>query len=283
MTRLEWELAGMTDGQGRLDRPVAYTELWVPDTVRLVEHAGGEWLEWQWPATALPRRAPSGQELLTRFVALAAAPAERIRQFAARWGVLGLCAGHKGPDRNDVDPTTMLPGSHDPAVIWCPSAPSAAGAGGCELLARWRDFAAAARSVLNVAARLRVGQPVQAGDWEGVWPPWVELAGERPTSRQRWNVMGQVVDYWLRMARVRFGARGRDGGGVQAVVGGGGLFGALAVQLLVAVSGAGGLLICEECGLPFVPRRRYQKYCKDCGIRAAWRRASASYRLRRRP
>src|SRR6516165_6411023 len=92
--------------------------------------------------------------------------------------------------------------------------------------------------------------------------------------------MGQILDYWLRTARVRFSARGRDGGGVQAVVGGGGLFGALAVQLLVAVSGAGGLLICEECGLPFVPRRRRdQKYCEDCGIRAAWRRASERYRL----
>jgi hypothetical protein len=65
---------------------------------------------------------------------------------------------------------------------------------------------------------------------------------------------------------------------------GGGLFGALAVQLLQAVGYPDALAICDGCGKPFVPTMRpspnRRSYCKDCGRRAALRDAARRYRDR---
>ena len=62
------------------------------------------------------------------------------------------------------------------------------------------------------------------------------------------------------------------------------LFGALAVQLLMAVSRTGGLAICSGCGAPYVPKRRpnprRRRYCPQCGLKAAWRDAQAAQRRR---
>jgi len=66
-------------------------------------------------------------------------------------------------------------------------------------------------------------------------------------------------------------------------LGGYGLIGALAVQLLFDCSRTDGLAVCTSCGTPFLPgprrpRRDRNIYCSDCGIKAATRDAAARYR-----
>ncbi len=60
------------------------------------------------------------------------------------------------------------------------------------------------------------------------------------------------------------------------------LFAAIALQLVAALNGANGLGFCAECGQLYLLRRRpgprESSYCPECGIKAAWRRASRKHR-----
>lgn len=62
------------------------------------------------------------------------------------------------------------------------------------------------------------------------------------------------------------------------------LFGNLALQLLMAVSNSSGFAICSACGQPYTPRRsparNRLRYCKACGMRAAWRLAQRKRRAK---
>src|SRR2546427_6276970 len=57
--------------------------------------------------------------------------------------------------------------------------------------------------------------------------------------------------------------------------GGNGLFGALVVQLKQAICLGEGQFTCQACGLPEYrtgrKNGRFYKYCRDCGIKGAWR------------
>jgi len=96
------------------------------------------------------------------------------------------------------------------------------------------------------------------------------------------QVFGEVLNFWLEMAAVR--PRMDWSGSKPAVqLGGHGLIGALAVQLLFDCSRTDGLAVCTSCGTPFLPgprrpRRDRNVYCSDCGLKAATRDASARYR-----
>jgi hypothetical protein len=60
------------------------------------------------------------------------------------------------------------------------------------------------------------------------------------------------------------------------VVGFRSLFGALVLQLVLAITESRGLTICLGCGEPFFPQRNW-KYCNRCGRKAAMRAASKRY------
>ena len=96
------------------------------------------------------------------------------------------------------------------------------------------------------------------------------------------QLLGEVLNYWLELAGV---LPRLDWSGTKPVVqlGGRGLIGAVAVQLLFDCSRTDGLVVCTSCGTPFLPgprrpRRDRNIYCSDCGIKAATRDASARYR-----
>lgn len=96
------------------------------------------------------------------------------------------------------------------------------------------------------------------------------------------QLLGEVLNYWLELAGVR---PRLDWSTAKPAVqlGGYGLIGALAVQLLFDCSRTDGLVVCTSCGTPFLPgprrpRRDRNIYCSDCGIKAATRDAAARYR-----
>jgi hypothetical protein len=96
------------------------------------------------------------------------------------------------------------------------------------------------------------------------------------------RLLGEVLNYWLELAGVR---PRLDWSTAKPAVqlGGYGLIGALAVQLLFDCSRTDGLAVCTSCGTPFLPgprrpRRDRNIYCSDCGIKAASRDAAARYR-----
>jgi DNA-directed RNA polymerase subunit RPC12/RpoP len=96
------------------------------------------------------------------------------------------------------------------------------------------------------------------------------------------QLLGEVLNYWLELAGVRPRLDWRSAKpAVQ--LGGYGLIGALAVQLLFDCSRTDGLAVCTSCGTPFLPgprrpRRDRNIYCSDCGIKAASRDAATRYR-----
>jgi len=102
-----------------------------------------------------------------------------------------------------------------------------------------------------------------------------------PVEFQR-QLFGEVLNYWLELAGVR--PRMEWNATKPAVkLGGHGLIGALAVQLLFDCSRTAGLPVCTSCGTPFLPgprrpRRDRNIYCSDCGLKAASRDAAARYR-----
>src|SRR6266542_6970364 len=96
------------------------------------------------------------------------------------------------------------------------------------------------------------------------------------------DVLSEVLNYWLTVATVRPRLHW-SGGKPEIQLGGGGLFGALAVQLLFECARTDGLAVCTSCGTPFLPaarrpRRDHNAYCSDCGLKAAQRDAAARYR-----
>ncbi len=73
-----------------------------------------------------------------------------------------------------------------------------------------------------------------------------------------------------------------DGAKLLVRLGGYGLYGALAIQLMFNVCRTDGLAVCTSCGTPYLPSRKPRRdrnsYCAECGRKAAVRDAAARYR-----
>jgi transposase-like protein len=170
------------------------------------------------------------------------------------------------------------------------------GPGGWEPIKSWRNFSRQAGALLRLAARLhrdRVGQNEDIStvisttpqSLKRLYPAVFEQPGET-VDQQRAFVAACIREWlWLGSVRLDFkwyghGARIEFGGfGLHY-----GLFGALAVQLILAIGGSDGVVFCSGCGKAYLPKRRpksrQRNYCADCGRRAALRDAATAYRRR---
>lgn len=291
--RVQWELAGLTDPRGRVDRPlpIPSTGLFVPESIEVV----GPSLVYRW---GNGKQVAPGPGLLGDFVELHKKPDSEILGYARRWGVFGqVCADH------------WLPASHREDV--CSPIASADEAGetpgtGSEPLEFWRCWSWQARALLNIASSLHCDERGNAEDWAAIlwwaWQidpkhaEWRELseAAQRAallesadyfgqTVRQQRDSLAAVVSTWLYHARVRpwFGW-GPDGPSLEFNTGGR-LYGELGLQLALAAAGADALTTCASCGRTFPrdhrPGRR-RRYCQTCGTRARWRLAQARHAAR---
>jgi hypothetical protein len=272
----EWTDAGR--GEGRVNRPAPRPTWSVPPEVEL----DGEWLVFGRPVRALgrgkrvlqKRKVRAGTRLLTEFVMLGDAPAHRILEFARRYGPFGFCKHgdltHRlGPEGCGPD---LLASDAREAVQFR------------EAVESWRGVAGHARALLDLAAQLFKGK-VEPTTLARLNPQLLSSARLlKAARREPAPFVAYGLELWLRFFQVRpratYNPRRRR---FEAQIGGSpALPGALALQLMRAMTRSVGIAICSACGKPFPPARRpnpnRSTYCKDCGIRAAWREAQARRR-----
>jgi hypothetical protein len=226
--------------------------------------------------------------LLFDFVALAEAPAAQIEAYAKQWGVLGLCChgvptgrayGFHLADLEQRHHRVPLPPSasfvqrladeklkaipEDPPISVLPGQ-LVCGATRREPLERWRTLARVFDGHLDNIERL-LNNPQSAPYVVAHLNDFAATFGHlRPVVVQAGS------SYTLRLA------------GSLAMAG---LAAALAYQLMIAVTGGNGWLICAECGKWFEsgvwrsPDRA--AYCQKCGRAAAMRAASRNYYKRK--
>ena len=262
-----WMVAGMTRGDsGSLDRPLPDAGVW---HIPAEAVAFGGLLQWRrLGLRSQPTANGSEPNMLEAFIRLANAQDDSVARFALRWGVLR-------------DGEWLLEGS--------------------EPLAEWRAVAEHFAAVMDVAARLRIGDAVDPERWARLGRTGLVdvelLAGpdgepEVRLRHQLWplspfarqcsppEAVGYIVSGWLRRSAVGLGLSWTDR--PQVVLVPRSLLGGLALQLAFAVSGADGLALCSSCGRPFTPKRRpaagRRAYCPTCGVRAARRDAQRDYR-----
>ena len=239
--------------------------------------------------------------LLEEFIELADASPSHIQAFARRWGMLGLCAKHDLPYiHSAVAPADerCLPRFYDSSleVIWEP-------------IGVWRALARELRALLTIAGMVLAdpGQTTRAELWEDVplWPiylrlwqvslaPAFQVAGPevppwtRPIADQR-SLLLEMVSEWVRATDIGPTIKWRDSS-VSIELGGFGLMGGIAVQLLFAVARTPRVATCAQChlvkpvpGHRMGPRGEQDWYCNECGGRqAAQRAAERRYQQRQR-
>jgi len=236
--------------------------------------------------------------LLERFTQLAEEGSEGggrdVLQFARKYGVLYLCRRHD------------LPSSH--RALTKPSN-AELNLGGlfarcglrvtsdgfyAESIAMWRGYAKQARAILNVTVALKNGKAGDNEDWEMLAKQVGSVVDEKddkgeittiivlPTGEwERRIVLSNAVNHWLSPGQVRpVFYLTEDGPLIQ--IGNRTVFGALGLQLMLAVSQTQGLASCTSCGIFYTPSRKpnpnRNSYCPTCGLSAAQRNASEKYR-----
>lgn len=281
MTNLEsWDWVALGDEEGRVDCPAAVPTWSAAPEVEL----DGQWLLFRYPIRTLRpgrrglqyRKVEAAGTLLTEFVTLDEAPAKRILDYARRYGRFGFC--------RHGDPSHRLRPEGCAADVFTRGAGQSAVR---EELQWWRNLAGHARALLNAAAQLSKGR-VDDVTLARLNPQLcfsslrLKAARRDPApfvayGMELWLLFFQVrprVSYNPR--RKRFEIR---------IVGAPPLPGALALQIMLAVTRSAGVAVCSSCGKPFAPFRRPNSnrnaYCDACGIRAAWREAQARRRARK--
>jgi hypothetical protein len=228
------------------------------------------------------------------FLELGEAPDASILEFASAWGwfdsrILSRLAEFLlQPGYQPVSGTTigfMLRSEHR------------------ERLGLWRDRSDQARALVSVAASLRGGNLGRLEDWHRLFPnhagdeaPWRRVSEmqhpvhqlfwrneERSVARQR---MRDFINRWLAEADVRPKLEIMHADRQSVALGGNGLLGALAVQLLYTVCRTHGLETCSACGAAFTRNRRpaegRRRYCQDCADDGAALRDASRAHARRR-
>ncbi len=282
MTDFDLVNSGVKDREtGRLGRPLPMDFLVIPERIELAEGN----LVYRNPLDGTYRRLPPGQDLLTPFIQLAQSNPAAVLHFARSHGVLFLCE-HGLPATHDPEPMTKLP-MEDPEERWC-EGNILVGGWNEEPVSTWQYFARSARAVINIAANLHQGRCGRPEDWatlherEGLYVlhwPLEDIESE-------WNNLCEVVNQWLAFGNVRPRLRVEPPKRSPSMRLGGYLFGALAVQLMSAVTRTWGFAVCSACGGLYLPRRRPRRgqrhYCEACGVQAAWRDAQRAARAKRK-
>lgn len=245
------------DDSGRQTRPLAARQWAIPAHVELQ----GERLLWSDEPSRVGRVGP---HLLEGFVSLADAPPERILSYATRWGVLELCEHNMPPSHQTLQGGLCAPRETRDGRFFEP-------------VAAWRWWANRAKATLTIAAQLHHGAIAPTTEWEAA----IALESRpHPPGYQRhsrvekaWRELAFYLNHWLRVGRVRplvELVEAREGRAYRPAIllGVGGLFGALAIHLVLAVSRTNGLALCSNCGAGYSPFRQprtgERHYCEDC-------------------
>jgi hypothetical protein len=263
----------LTFDTGELDRP--FDCHWSrPRVVELGNFNGEDVLRWL----------PAGQEcspgrgMLEGFIRLFEKTSEGILEYAKRWGVLGICeehafpTGHGCPSRGGPRISVRHAWKYSDAELL-------SGQDGDPILA-WRQFSEAANSVLRIHAHLNARERPEEELWKlalrpGPHPAFRSVLGDVDwSSAPWWNREFDVqcltdlcINRWMRYGGVHPQLDPRNGS-IRFTTDG--LFGAIAVQLLLIVGGSDGWVICSnpECWhiypSPRKPKAGQRHFCPGC-------------------
>ncbi len=218
-----------------------------------------------------------GPGMLERFASLCRADNDAILAYAKRWGALEICGhglprGHpptEGMRRTTYFCEERYPGSERMRPI-----------GHLEPIRIWRNESLRFRAILDLAAGLW-DEPTSVGS-----PATWKIIGKGQPSdiETAHRTLVAQVNFFLQLGQVRPWAATTP---PYIRIGGHDLFGALAVQLLLATSRSSGWAVCSACAGAYAPTRRpaagrlnYCPSCRETGT--ANRIAARNYRLRKR-
>jgi transposase-like protein len=279
----------LMDSQGNLERPFPAGPWRLPARIDL----DGDRLVWTQEPSRLIRPQTGGfQGLFEKFIELGDASAQKILAYARHWGMLELCE-HDFPANHPQGCWPVNPPLFSERVIKYPAGfavrVTACAARGSfegqrwEPVESWRLWARRARATLNVAAQLHRGKIGEEEDWrvtEGAEEiPYFPEDWPMPKGvEEGWGRLIYYLNHWLWFTRVRPRLEWDQGRPV-VTLGGGQLFGTLAVQLMLAISRTDGLEVCSGCGLGYIPHRRpkaeQRHYCLECRKRKVPQRDAA--------
>lgn len=253
-------LSELLTSAGSLDRRVAVHTWFVPGLIWLE----GERLRWDYSPESLKagRELAPSPDMLESFLMLRETSGRKILQYAKRWGVLGIC-------QHDL-PCSHNPNSHDFRKLGC--RPLGWEDGKCwEPLDTWRHFATQAFALLKIANRVYEGRLADPADWARVYARsrnGVPL-GRQPSRPLDKRFLVMCLNEWFDLGNVRpeigWGQR-EDRPSFQFR---GGLFGALAIQLVLGAAKLDGWAICTHCRTAYIPQKRRPKagqrnFCPEC-------------------
>jgi hypothetical protein len=229
-----------------------------------------------------------GSETLAEFLELGSAQPASIVRYASKWGVLMHCKHLLPMSHNLLSPGRR--GIHCDPLRDAESPPHR---GGWEFIGLWQKYAREAVAILEAARSIQdcsYSLPRTQADLAlyGIDPDDRPDGDDEipPThSGVSWEHVIAGVNRWLTWGDVRPSLSGEGPGGKpQIVYGGAGsggsmhqecrLFGALAIQLMIATSGDSIMRQCPGCSRWFRHPRPNRKWCPKCGEKGRNRSSS---------
>ncbi len=261
---IEADIAGMTDEQsGLLGR-----NLWPAECVSIPAYLAleGDRLYWEWWNHKDSQARPPDRDATGALDAfLRIQNGHDVYRFAQRYGHLMLC-WHGVPASHYHTPLGAPAG-------WCPPAGAEEGRN-WEPVDRWLYYVRQANVLVRLAVALHQGELGQDSDWsivsETTAPPRESLVTRRAH-------LAAAIQGWLSLAGVQPGLTWWTHPPKLLLWSRAGTFGALGVQLLMAVSQSHGLAVCTSCSRPYLrgeqhsPQAGRGNYCPRCGERGAAR------------
>jgi hypothetical protein len=266
--REAFELAGMTDESGHLDRPIDAGAYLVPAKVSL----RGQMITWSEAFGDL--RTPNGN-LLDDFVALSGAPPKQILEFVRKWGPLDVI-DHVRRLHYELRSLRAARGFAKSLLGCSIPTPEAPRTESCLVYAA---FANHIQQLLNLAAEIYYTQ--DESHWLARFPYHCEECA-CGIERARQNVE-DGIQRLLWLGEVSFSLQW-EGDQWQIEVWFADLVGAIAVKLMLAVARADSLYTCYGCKQAYLrsaqvgsdgithrrrPRPDQRNYCGGCGRKKA--------------
>lgn len=172
---------------------------------------------------------------------------DQMLRFAQRYGPLRLCRHGRAPHPDEE------------TGAWC-------GACGQERFEDWRSYIGWATAIIRLAIGLATHD----------FSPFRGVAK---------LLLIDAIDQWIEQSNLRPRLDWTEHG-PEITLTGGGVLGALGVELLHAVTRSPALAICDGCGAIYLPERKpradRRRWCRDCRSTVANRERQARWRRRHR-
>jgi hypothetical protein len=263
----------------QLGRPLATGTWGAPENLRLADgrvkwSSEGEW-----------RQIDPPTDLLDRVTRLVDADDETVADFARSYGLLLLCARHRLPHTH-----SRIVGQRN--VFSRYDCPIQGGRNPFVEVETYRALARKVRAIINLAAMLHMKKETDSKDWAvlgydekpishlGAWTWESTQPDSEEEARQEREVLGDLIDEWLDQCdlRPRFGwHEGRHFDGPSFQITAAGLRGAVAMNVVLAVTKSDGFALCTSCKGAYAPRQKPKtgrnNYCPGCRGPGRWRDA----------